>query len=110
MSMDNQNIVQMKRILEAALLTSASPLSLDDMLRLFSERVERSTLRMLLDELKQDWQQRENPSMELVQVASGWRFQALSELAPFLSQLNPERPQRYSRQLMLQNQKYNQYL
>lgn len=100
MSIDNQNIVQMKRILEAALLTSASPLSLDDMLRLFSERVERSTLRMLLDELKQDWQQRENPSMELMQVASGWRFQALPELAPFLSQLNPERPQRYSRAAM----------
>lgn len=100
MSMDNQNIVQMKRILEAALLTSASPLSLDEMLRLFSERVERSTLRMLLDELKQDWQQRDNPSMELVQVASGWRFQALPELVPFLSQLNPERPQRYSRAAM----------
>ena len=95
-----QNIVQMKRILEAALLTSASPLSLDEMLRLFSERVERSTLRMLLDELKQDWQQRDNPSMELVQVASGWRFQALPELAPLLSQLNPERPQRYSRAAM----------
>lgn len=100
MSMDNQNIVQMKRILEAALLTSGSPLSLDEMLRLFSERIERSTLRMLLDELKQDWQQRENPSMELVQVASGWRFQALPELSPFLSQLNPERPQRYSRAAM----------
>jgi segregation and condensation protein B len=98
--MDNQNIVQMKRVLEAALLTSASPLSLDEMLRLFSERVERSTLRMLLDELKQDWQQRDNPSMELVQVASGWRFQALPELAPLLSQLNPERPQRYSRAAM----------
>ena len=100
MSMDNQNIVQMKRVLEAALLTSASPLSLDEMLRLFSERVERSTLRMLLDELKQDWQQRDNPSMELVQVASGWRFQALPELAPLLSQQNPERPQRYSRAAM----------
>ena len=97
MSMDNQNILQMKRVLEAALLTSASPLSLDEMLRLFSERVERSTLRMLLDE---DWQQSDNPSMELVQVASGWRFQALPELAPFLSQLNPERPQRYSRAAM----------
>jgi segregation and condensation protein B len=98
--MDNQNILQMKRVLEAALFTSARPLSLDEMLRLFSERVERSTLRMLLDELKQDWQQSDNPSMELVQVASGWRFQALPELAPFLSQLNPERPQRYSRAAM----------
>ena len=82
------------------MLTSPNPLSLDEMLRLFTERVERSTLRMLLDELKQDWQSRENPSMELVQVASGWRFQALPELAPFLSQLSPERPQRYSRAAM----------
>ena len=99
MSSDSQ-IQQMKRILEAALLTSPNPLSLDEMLRLFNERVERSTLRMLLDELKQNWQSRENPSMELVQVASGWRFQALPDLAPFLSQLNPERPQRYSRAAM----------
>ena len=98
--MDNSNIKQMKRILEAALLTSPNPLSLDEMLRLFTERTERSTLRMLLDELKQDWQLREHSSMELVQVASGWRFQALSELAPFLSQLSPERPQRYSRAAM----------
>ncbi len=38
--------------------------------------------------------------MERVQVASGWRFQAVAELAPFLSRLNPERPQRYSRAAM----------
>ena len=94
------NIAQMKRVLEAALLTSSRPLSLDDMLRLFSERVERTTLRMLLDELKQDWQARNPNSMELVQVASGWRFQAVPELSPFFSRLNPERPQRYSRAAM----------
>ncbi|NBQ85111.1 MAG: SMC-Scp complex subunit ScpB, partial [Methylophilaceae bacterium] len=98
--MMENNIAQMKRVLEAALLTSSRPLSLDDMLRLFSERVERTTLRMLLDELKQDWQARNPNSMELVQVASGWRFQAVPELSPFLSRLNPERPQRYSRAAM----------
>lgn len=98
--MESNNVSQMKVILEAALLTSPNPLSLDDMLRLFSERVERATLRMLLDELKQDWQARSPNSMELVQVASGWRFQALPELAPFLSRLNPDRPQRYSRAAM----------
>lgn len=98
--MESKNTTQMKVILEAALLTSPSPLSLDDMLRLFSERVERATLRMLLDELKQDWQARNPNSMELVQVASGWRFQALPELAPYLSRLNPDRPQRYSRAAM----------
>lgn len=98
--MESNNTTQMKIILEAALLTSPVPLSLDDMLRLFSERVERATLRMLLDELRQDWQTRTPASMELVQVASGWRFQALPELAPFLSRLNPDRPQRYSRAAM----------
>lgn len=98
--MESNNTTQMKVILEAALLTSPIPLSLDDMLRLFSERIERATLRMLLDELKQDWQARMPNSMELVQVASGWRFQALPELAPFLSRLNPDRPHRYSRAAM----------
>ena len=98
--MESNNTTQMKVILEAALLTSPVPLSLDDMLRLFSERIERATLRILLDELKQDWQARDPNSMELVQVASGWRFQALPELAPFLSRLNPDRPHRYSRAAM----------
>ena len=98
--MQSNNTTQMKVILEAALLTSPVPLSLDDMLRLFSERIERATLRMLLDELKQDWQARDPNSMELVQVASGWRFQALPELTPFLSRLNPDRPHRYSRAAM----------
>lgn len=94
------NIAQIKTVLEAALLTSATPLSLDDMSRLFPERIERATFRMLLDELKQEWLARSPLSMELVQVASGWRFQAVAELAPFLSRLNPERPQRYSRAAM----------
>jgi segregation and condensation protein B len=91
------SIQEMKNVLEAALLTSAEPLSLDDMLRLFEARMERTTLRMLLDELKSDWQQR---TLELTQVASGWRFQARAEYAPFIARLTPERQQRYSRAVM----------
>lgn len=94
MTTETQNIQQMKNVLEAALLTAGEPLSLDDLLRLFVERMERATLRMLLDELKTDWQ---SGTMELVQVASGWRFQAREEYAGFLARLNPDRPQRYSR-------------
>ena len=89
-----QTIEEMKQVLEAALLTSAQPLSLDELLRLFAGRMERTTLRMLLDELKTDWQAR---TLELVQVASGWRFQARAEYAPFLARLSPEKPQKYSR-------------
>ena len=99
--METQTIAQMKRVLEAALLTSREPLALDDMLRLFPERMERATLRMLLDELKTDWQMgTPEPSMELVQVASGWRFQARAEYTPYLARLNPEKQQRYSRAAM----------
>jgi len=94
MQTEPQTIVEMKQVLEAALLTAAQPLALEDLLRLFAGRMERATLRMLLDELKSDWQTR---TMELTQVASGWRFQARAEYAPFLARLSPEKPQRYSR-------------
>lgn len=94
MQTEPQTIVELKLVLEAALLTAAQPLSLDELLRLFANRMERATLRMLLDELKTDWQER---TMELVQVASGWRFQSRAEYAPFLARLSPEKPQRYSR-------------
>ncbi len=91
------NIDQFKRVLEAALLTSSQPLSLDDMQKLFIERVERATLRMLLDELKQDWDAR---TMELVQVASGYRFQARAEFTVFLARLTPEKQVKYSRAVL----------
>jgi segregation and condensation protein B len=93
----SSNIQHLKNVLEAALLTSPQPLSLDDMLRLFEERMDRATLRMLLDELKTDWQGR---TLELAQVASGWRFQAREEFSPYLARLTPERPQRYSRAVL----------
>jgi segregation and condensation protein B len=92
-----ENILQMKQVLEVALLTSDQPLNLDDMLKMFAGRMERTTLRMLLDELKQDWDAR---TMELVQVASGYRFQARPEYATFLARLNPEKQLKYSRAVM----------
>jgi segregation and condensation protein B len=93
----SSDIQQLKNVLEAALLTSREPLSLDQLVSLFDERMERATLRMLLDELKTDWNSR---TMELVQVASGWRFQARAEYWPFLARLNPDKPQRYSRAVL----------
>ena len=94
---ETNNIGDLKNVLEAALLTSHEPLSLDDMTRLFAERMERTTLRMLLDELKQDWETR---TMELVQVATGYRFQARADYTLFLARLNPEKQAKYSRAVM----------
>jgi segregation and condensation protein B len=92
-----ENIIEMKQILEAALLTAGQPLSLDEMLKLFAGRMERTTLRMLLDELKTDWAEK---TLELVQVASGYRFQAKSQFSEYIVRLSPERQPKYSRAVM----------
>lgn len=98
---DSNNIATLKNVLEAALLTSHQPLSLDDLTKLFAERMERTTLRMLLDELKQDWAENSAKStMELVQVATGYRFQARAEYTPYLSRLSPDKQVKYSRAVM----------
>lgn len=91
------HIQHLKRILEAALLTSSQPLSLDDLQKLFVTRMERATLRMVLDELKTDWA---DQSLSLVQVASGYRFQAKPEYSEYIARLTPDRQPKYSRAVM----------
>ena len=86
-----------KRIIEAALLSSQEPLSLVDLKRLFDDDIGNDTLRNLLDELRADWSER---AVELVSVASGWRFQTAASFRPFIERLNPEKPPRYSRAVM----------
>ena len=86
-----------KRILEAALLSSQEPLSLADLKRLFEDEVGADTLRRLLDELRADWAER---AVELVSLASGWRFQTKPEFRPFAERISPEKPPRYSRAVM----------
>jgi segregation and condensation protein B len=86
-----------KRILEAALLASPEPLGLPELKRLLGGEIGTDTLRNLLVELAQEWQGR---SVELVNVASGWRFQTTAEFQPYIERLNPEKPPRYSRAVM----------
>ena len=86
-----------KRILEAALLASPEPVGLTELKRLFDEELGADTLRKLLDELREEWKGR---AVELVNVASGWRFQTRAEFQPYLERLHPEKPPRYSRAVM----------
>ena len=92
------DLVQVKRILEAALLTNPEPLAVSELRRMFP-RGETNTemIRKLLDEIRQEWQGR---SVELVQVASGWRFQSNPQLQRYLEKLNPNKVPRYSRAVM----------
>ncbi|MBA3056615.1 MAG: SMC-Scp complex subunit ScpB [Gammaproteobacteria bacterium] len=88
------NTVAAKRILETALICTSQPLQLRDMRVLFDDRLGLDTLKVLLQELQQDWAQR---GVELVNVASGWRFQSRPEMREYLDRLHPEKPPRYTR-------------
>lgn len=88
------NLVDAKRVLETALICAHQPLPLRDMRTLFGDSLGSDTLKTLLDELKDDWSER---GVELVGVASGWRFQSRPEMREFLDRLHPEKPPRYTR-------------
>lgn len=90
-------VEKLKEVIEVALLTSSQPLAIEDLSRLFTDKTDRSTIRMLLDEIKNDWQDK---SMSLVQVASGFRFQAKADFTEFLMRLTPDRIPSYSRAVM----------
>jgi segregation and condensation protein B len=88
---------EIKGILEAALLVAGEPVPVAMLARLFDPPLSADLVRRLLAELADDWRARK---VELVQVASGWRFQGRHEIQPFLDRLSPEKPPRYSRAVM----------
>ena len=91
------DIDEMKRVLEAALLVAGEPVPALQLAKLFEPAPDTETVRKLLDELALEWASRK---IELVQVASGWRFQGRREVQPYLDRLAPEKPPRYSRAVM----------
>jgi len=86
-----------KSVLEAALLAAREPLSPSDLKKMFDETLSNDTLRKLLDQLREEWAGR---PLELIQLASGWRFRTRAEFLPYLERLNPERPPKYSRAVL----------
>ena len=88
---------RIKRVLEAALLTSVEPLPLADLGRMFDEDVGPDVIRRMLEELRSEWADK---GAELVNVASGWRFQVRPDYQRFLDKLNPPKPPKYSRAVL----------
>jgi segregation and condensation protein B len=91
------DITHVKRVLEAALLSSSEPLTVQQLRRLFAGQVDADNLRKVLDELKGEWAER---SIELTAVASGWRFRVKPEYQEFLDRIASEKPPRYSRAVL----------
>ncbi len=89
--------LEAKTVLETALLCAQEPLTLDELRRLFADELDAQSLTALLQELGADW---ETSGLELVKLASGWRFQSRASMQDYLARLHPEKPPRYSRAVM----------
>jgi segregation and condensation protein B len=86
-----------KRVLETALLVAEEPLPLAELKKLFDQEFDDDTWRTLLDDLRRDWV---NRGVELVQLASGWRFQTRPEYQSYIDRLKHDKPPKYSRAVM----------
>ncbi|HZZ94461.1 MAG TPA: SMC-Scp complex subunit ScpB [Usitatibacter sp.] len=91
------DMVHVKRVLEAALLSSSEPLTVQQLKRLFGGEVDADNIRKVLEELKAEWSGR---SIELTPVASGWRFRVKPDYQKFLDRITNEKPPRYSRAVL----------
>lgn len=95
----NPHAVDPISVLEAALLCAQEPMLVSQLQALFGEEVPVTEIQIQawLEQLQYDWQRR---GLELVQVASGWRFQSRPAVLPYLGRLESERTPRYSRAAM----------
>jgi len=91
------NPTEAKRVMEGVLLATTEPLPLGALRRLFDEDIGADTLRRLLQELREEWADR---AVELVHLASGWRFQTRPDFQRYVERMQPEKPPRYSRAVM----------
>ena len=83
-----------KRVLETALICAGQAVTLRELAALFDGALSLDTIKRLLEDLQLEWTHR---GVELVPVASGWRFQSRPELRMYLDRLHPEKPPKYSR-------------
>jgi len=91
------DLEEVKRVLEAALLSANEPLSVQQLKRLFAGEIDADNIRKVLDEMKAEWAER---PIELTSVASGWRFRVKPDYQHFLDRISNERPPRYSRAVL----------
>ena len=88
------NLMDAKRVLETALICAPQPLPMREISVLFDGELAFDSIKLALEELQNDWADR---GVELVQVATGWRFQSRAQMREYLDRLHPEKPPRYTR-------------
>jgi len=91
------SLAEAKTVLETALLSSQEPLAIAELRKLFDQELGADTIRRLLDELREDWSEK---GVELVNLASGWRFQTRPAFQPYLERISADKAPRYSRAVL----------
>ncbi len=91
------NTLDAQRVLETALICATQPMTIKEMGVLFAQEVGPDTIKTLLAHLQEEWTHK---GVELVEVASGWRFQSRAEMRMYLDRLHPEKPPKYSRAVL----------
>jgi segregation and condensation protein B len=91
--------MEIKKIVEALLFAASEPMTAKQIQQLFPEtdRPETRLVQLAIDSIMMDYS---THSVELKQLASGYRFQVRAEFAPWVSLLFEEKPPRYSRALL----------
>lgn len=95
--MIHMTLSEIKRIIEALILCHDAPMSLPQIRQSLESDLSNEQLRVLLEEIAVEWKTR---GVNLVQVASGWRFQSAPDLLPYLDRMRAERPVTYSRAVL----------
>ena len=91
------NPEQLKLVLETALLCAEQPMTINDLRRLFMEEISTEDMTAALLEVQSAWADK---GMELLELATGWRFQSRLAMREYLDRLTPEKPPKYSRAVM----------
>jgi segregation and condensation protein B len=91
------NTQEAKIVLETALICAQEPLKVGDLRKLFADGLSADTVRALLEDLRNEWSAR---GVELVALATGWRFQSKPAMRSYLDRLHPEKPPKYSRAVL----------
>lgn len=86
-------------IIEASLLAAGKPMTVAQLATLFDEH-ERPGNEDIRDALKEVGERCDGRGFELIEVASGFRFQVREQFSPWVGRLWQERPQKYSRALL----------
>ncbi len=88
-----------KNVIESAIFASSEPLTVDELLNLFAdeEKPSRLQLQILLKELQTEYATR---PLEIVEIASGYRFQVRAKFSPWISKLWHDKPPKLSRAML----------